>query len=146
MAEPEPASRVLPLWRASRTAALDRLLDYLAEHPHLPRLIQRAGLEDSRQVGRTATRLLRPLYQQGVATLTGTHPAWDEADLPYLAAGLYHLIFGYFANAPLIEAVVGAEFRTPAAVARQRRFVRDALVRLLATPRAARRAPGARKT
>src|SRR5436309_2817150 len=27
---------------------VDRLLDYLSEHPHLPRLIPRAGLDDSR--------------------------------------------------------------------------------------------------
>src|SRR2546423_831626 len=43
-----------------------RLLDYLAAHPHLPRLIQRAGLDDSRSL-RTAVRtLLRPLYTHGL--------------------------------------------------------------------------------
>src|SRR5437870_9411721 len=31
-------------------AYLDRMLDYLAEHPHLPRLIQRAGLEGNRHI------------------------------------------------------------------------------------------------
>src|SRR5438552_12221947 len=36
---------------------VDRLLDYLIEHPHLPRLLQRAGLHDRRLL-RTAVRTL----------------------------------------------------------------------------------------
>ena len=123
--------------------AVDRLLDYLGEHPNLPRLIQRAGL-DGGQVGGTATRLLRPLYDQGLVALVGRGPAWTAEEMPYLAAGIYHLIFGYFANAPLLEAVVGADPRTPTAVARQRRFVKAALARLLALPRAARPSRGVR--
>jgi AcrR family transcriptional regulator len=120
-------------------AVIDRLLDYLAEHPHLPRLIERAGLDDSDQVGHTATRLLRPLYTQGIRALTASRGVWAPEELPFVGAGLYHLIFGYFANASLFQAVVGADPHTPAAVARQRRFVKAALRRLLGVP-AARRA------
>ncbi|MGH7823099.1 MAG: hypothetical protein ACREQ9_25345, partial [Candidatus Binatia bacterium] len=46
---------------------------------------------------------------------------------------LYSIIFGYFANAPLFEAVLQQDLRHPAAVSRQRRFVRTALARLLET-------------
>ena len=45
---------------------VDRLVVYLAEHPHLPRLIQRAALEDRRYLPSAVPRLLRPLYDQGV--------------------------------------------------------------------------------
>lgn len=124
---------------------LDRLLDYLAEHPHLPRLIQRAGLDDNPDVAAIATRLLRPLYEQGIALLGGRTATWSASELPHVGAGLYHLIFGYFASAPLLEAVIGTDPRTPAAVARQRRFVKDALARLLAPPRAGRAARGGRR-
>src|SRR2546427_305753 len=42
-------------------AVLDRVLDYLEEHPHLPRLIQRAGLDDNRYLRNSPGRLLAPL-------------------------------------------------------------------------------------
>jgi AcrR family transcriptional regulator len=111
---------------------VERLVDYLAEHPHLPRLIQRAGLEDRRHLPPGVFRVLRPLYSEGIRVLADTSDGgWEAADLLHLGAGLYLLIFGYFANAPLIEAVTGKEPLAGAAVARQRRFLRRALVRLL---------------
>src|SRR5262249_60865868 len=50
-------------------AFVDRLVVYLAEHPHLPRLIQRAILEDRRYLPSALPRLLKPLYEQGVRVL-----------------------------------------------------------------------------
>jgi len=125
---------------------LDRVVDYLDEHPNLPRLIQRAGLDDSRSLRSAITRLLRPLYAQGLRVLEGSLGPWEEAELPHLAAGLYHLIFGYFADATLLEAVAQLDARSPAAVARQRRFLKTAVAQLLGLrrPRDASR-PGARR-
>jgi AcrR family transcriptional regulator len=138
-----PAGGTGPLDPDVVAHVLDRILDYLEEHPHLPRLIQRAGMDDSRSVRSTLPRLLRPLWAQGVRVLAGT-TRWDAADLPHLAAGLYHLIFGYFADASLLEAVVEESPRSPAAVVRQRRFLKAAVAQLLgiapgAPPRAVRR-------
>jgi AcrR family transcriptional regulator len=111
---------------------VERLVDYLAAHPHLPRLIQRAALEDHRYLPSTVAKILRPLYSEGVRVLAdSTDGGWEAADLLYLGAGLYNLIFGYFANAPLIEAVTGRDPLAAAAIARQRRFLRLALGRLL---------------
>jgi AcrR family transcriptional regulator len=115
-------------------AVLDRLLDYLEEHPHLPRLIQRAGIDDARHLRGTISRLLRPLYAQGMAVLGVTGSAWERADLPQVAAGIYHLIFGYFANAALIEVVEQRDPRSPAALARHRRFTKIAIAQLLDAP------------
>lgn len=130
------------LEQQSLEAFLDRVLDYLQEHPHLPRLIQRAGLDDSRYLRNAASRLLRPLYAQGMRVLEGTSAPWEPAQLPQLAAGLYHLIFGYFANAGLLQAVVQGDPLSPIAVARQRRFLKTAVAQLLgvrAAPRSKRR-------
>ena len=140
-----PADGTGPLDPEVVAHVLDRILDYLEEHPHLPRLIQRAGMDDSRSVRSTLPRLLRPLWAQGVRVLAGT-THWDAAELPHLAAGLYHLIFGYFADASLLEAVVEESPRSPAAVVRQRRFLKAAVAQLLgigpgARPRAVRRRP-----
>lgn len=112
---------------------LDRVIDFLAERPHLPRLIQRVGLDDHRYLGKTVARLLSPLYEQGIRVLAGMGGPWKPAELVHVAAGLYNMIFGYFANAALFEAVLQEDLREPAAVARQRRFVRTALARLLET-------------
>jgi hypothetical protein len=115
----------------SNDVALDRVVDYLAEHPHLPRLIQRAGLDDNKHLRNSVTKLLQPLYTHGLRVLAGTGEHWDESEMPHLAAGLYHLIFGYFANATLLEAVLGENPRSATAVARQRRFLKTAVARLL---------------
>src|SRR5262249_28548577 len=81
-------------------AFVDRLVVYLAEHPHLPRLIQRAVLEDRRYLPSALPRLLQPLYEEGVRVLADRGGgSWQPADLPHLASALYLLIFGYFASA-----------------------------------------------
>lgn len=118
---------------------VERMLDYLAERPNLPRLIQRAGLDDSRLLFRAVSRLLRPLYTQGVELLARSCGPWQRDEIPHIAAGFYHLLFGYFANAALLEAVLDEDPGTPAAVARQREFLKSAAERLLgaAVPRPA---------
>ncbi len=126
-AEPAPTDG------AAAARELDRVLDYLVEHPHLARLIQRAGLDDSSFVQGVVRPIVEPLYLLGVQTLRQTGGPWDEADVPHVVAGLYHLIFGYFADAPLLEAVLNEDLRAPAAVARQRRFLRTAVSQLLGT-------------
>jgi AcrR family transcriptional regulator len=116
---------------------LDRIVDYLASHPQLPRLIQRAGLDDNKYLRATATRLLKPLYSQGLRVLASTGQDWEPSEIPHLAAGIYHLIFGYFANATLLETLLPDNPRSAAAVERQRRFLKQAVGRLLGA------APGA---
>src|SRR5881392_2172470 len=61
-------------------AVLDRVLDYLEEHPHLPRLIQRAGLDDNRYLRSGLGRFLGPLYAQGLSVLAGS---WEARELPH---------------------------------------------------------------
>src|SRR5262249_45486119 len=112
---------------------VEHLVAYLAAHPHLPRLLQRAGMEDRRMLPSAVAKVLRPLYSEGVRVLADSSDGgWEAADLLHLGAGLYLLIFGYFANAALIEAVTGKDPCSPAAVARQQRFLRLALARLMA--------------
>lgn len=111
---------------------IDRLVEYLAAHPHLPRLIHRVGLEDRRYLPSAVPRMIRPLYAEGVKALARMHPAWSPGTLPHVAIGFYHLIFGYFVSAPLLEAATDLAPTTPAAVRRQQAFLRTALERLLA--------------
>ncbi len=110
---------------------VDEIFDYFVEHPHLPRLIQRAALDDSRSLKRTLSRLLRPLYENGLGVLASAAPGWDASALPHLGAGLYLLIFGYFANVKLLGLVVDDDPLGAHALEEQRRFLEVAVPRLL---------------
>lgn len=112
-------------------STIDRVVDYLTEHPHLPRLIQRAGVDDIRYFRGTVIRLLRPLFQQGLGALAVSGERWQREDLPYLAVGIYHLIFGYFANARLLSLVTDEDWLSPRAIVRQRRFLKAVIGSLL---------------
>lgn len=122
-------------WAAGQADAtadrfLDQVFDHLAEHTHLPRLLQRAGLDDSPYLRSVLRRHLRPIYTQGLDVLSAAGP-WSAEELPHLALGLYHLIFGYFADTALLEMVSDDDPRSPSAVERQRRFLRSAVNRIL---------------
>ena len=127
------SANTMPPTRDAATVArdLDRVLDYLIDHPDIARLIQRAGQDESSLVRGTVARVVEPLYTLGVRVLADARGPWTEDELPHVAAGLYHLIFGYFADASLLGAVLGEDFRGPAAIARQRQFLKVAVARLL---------------
>jgi hypothetical protein len=107
------------------------VVDYLTEHPHLPRLIQRAALDDSRYLRSTLGRTLRPLYAQGLGFISQATGSWRKEERLHVAAGLYQLIFGYFSNASLFEIVTHEHLLTPVAIERQRHFLRTAVAQLL---------------
>jgi len=118
--------------------SLDRVVDYLVEHPHLPRLIQRAGIDDTRYLRTAVTHLLRPLYAHGMDVLAHARTPVESEALPQVAAGLYHLIFAYFADAKLLEAVTQVDPLSPAAITRQRRFLKSVVAYVLGVKRTAR--------
>lgn len=112
---------------------LDRVLDELSAHPQRARLIQRASLDDSFVAREHIGALVRPLYDEGLQLLREAPAGWEQDELPHLAAGLYHLIFGYFADTALLRSVMVDDPASAAAVERQRRFVHRAVARLLGT-------------
>jgi AcrR family transcriptional regulator len=119
---------------------VERLIAHLAARPHIPRLIHRLGLEDRRYLPSVVSRVIRPLYAEGVKALAGRSRSWNAATLPHVAIGFYHLIFGYFVSAPLLAAALDLDATAPAAVRRQQAFVREALTRLV-SPAPPRRRP-----
>jgi AcrR family transcriptional regulator len=120
---------------------LDRLLNYLARHANLARLIQRAALDDARYLESTLTNLLSPFYSYGSAALAGISQTWERDQIPHLGAGLYMLIFGYFANAPLMGHMLHEDPLSPEAEEHQRRFVKEAVARLLGLKSTAQSSP-----
>ena len=110
---------------------IERVVDYLSRRPYLPRLIQRAGLDDTKALRGTISKLLSPLYTNGLRVLALGSGSWPPSEVPHLAVGLYHLIFGYFANAALLETVLPDDPHSPAALERQAHFLKTAVARLL---------------
>jgi len=110
---------------------LDRIIDYLIEHRNLPWLIQRASLDDSRYLRNSLMRMMRPLYAEGLTVLKNAGGPWAPDDLPHLAAGLYNLIFGYFANTALFEMVLPEDPQSVDAIEHQRHFLKVALAVLV---------------
>jgi AcrR family transcriptional regulator len=110
---------------------LDPVIDQLVERPHLPRLIQRAALDDSRYLRSALGRALKPLYNEGLASVAQAGSGWPEADRFHVAIAFYQLIFGYFANATLFQIASDYDPLSPEAIERQRRFVRRAVAHLL---------------
>lgn len=113
---------------------LDRVLDYLATHPQMAVLMQRVSLDDSEAAREIVARVLQPLFDEGVRLLGEGDSGWPDEQLPHVAAGLYHLIFGYFADAALLRTVMPDDPMNPEMLARHRRFVHDAVARLLNPP------------
>ncbi|MEW6271069.1 MAG: helix-turn-helix domain-containing protein [Thermodesulfobacteriota bacterium] len=115
----------------------DRLLEQLVEHlwhtPHLPKLIQREVLDGGEYLERLADHWLKPIYEQGRQAVLATPGVvdWPEQDLPLLILGMYHLLFGHFSSAALLERLVGQPALSPAMKRAHLAFVKRASERLL---------------
>ncbi len=114
---------------------IDHLIDHLSEKPLLPRLIWRAGLDESEELRSIVAHALRPLFEMGFDAISRARLEWEEEDLPHLSFGLFQLIFGYFAQISLFEPITPNPPRSRAAIERQRRFLKRANARLMGRPR-----------
>jgi AcrR family transcriptional regulator len=120
-------------WSPERLDDLtDGLIAHLARRPHLSRLVLHEVLRGGENLEQLVSEWLRPLYERAIATFrrreyTGE---WDEADLPRLAMSFHQLVMGYFAWAPLYEALTHESALAEQALAAQSQFLRKA-VRLL---------------
>jgi AcrR family transcriptional regulator len=129
LAEGAPALRT----EEARSRVLEQLVDHLWQTPHLPKLIQREVLDRGEVLERLADHWLTPIYQQGrqaMLSMPGVAD-WPEEDVPLLILGLYHLLFGYFCSAALLERLVGQPALSPAMKRAHLDFVRRASEKLL---------------
>ena len=110
---------------------IDLLIDHLSNQPMLPRLIWRAGLDESEDLRRIVAQALRPLFDLGFDAISRSDLDWEEEHLPHLAFGLFQLIFGYFAQISLFEPITPDPPRSRQALERQRRFLKLANARLM---------------
>lgn len=128
--------------RESVARVVDALVAHLAEHPHLPRLLQRAMLEDTSSVQELISRWLSPMYREGFSVVEKLAPesGWEADEVPHVAIGLFGLVFAYFVNAEALQRLVPwrGDMTSAKELAVQRRFLERAILRML-SPKLAQR-------
>jgi AcrR family transcriptional regulator len=116
-------------------AALDRLTTHLARHPNLARLLQRALFEEAGPLQIIVERWVRLLYREGISVIrrSARESGWAPAEVPHLGIALFGMIFAYFINPAAHGRLVGwtEDPLSPRALAVQRRFLEQAVFRLL---------------
>ncbi len=116
-------------------ATLAALTSHLGRHPHLAGLLQRALLEDSPTVRTLIETWVASLYREGVAVVRAAarDAGWEADEVPHLAVALFGMIFAYFTNASALRRLGGwgDELLSERSLAVQRRFLEEAIIRLL---------------
>jgi AcrR family transcriptional regulator len=111
------------------------IVDHLAEHPHLARLIQRALIEETETVQDLIEAELQPLYEKGLALVRNVadDADWSEREVPHLAIGLFAIVFAFFVNVPALRRMKGrrGEGYPVTALENQKRFLEQAIYRLV---------------
>jgi len=108
---------------------------HLARHPHLARLLQRALMEDADTAEAFVAAWVEPLYREGVGVLRSTarDAGWQAEAVPHLGVALFGMMFAYFTNSQALRrfALWSDDPHSERALAQQRRFLEQALIRLL---------------
>lgn len=106
-------------------AILDGIMDHLAAHPDIARLIQYESLTGGASLSRIVEGWLRPIVEAGRAAMDrGAHSVWTEEEQPMAVAAWIHVILGHFAMAPLLRELFGTDPLAKEQIERQKRFLR----------------------
>lgn len=104
---------------------LDGIMDHLASHPDLARLIQHEALTDGASLEQIAQGWLRPIVVRGLLAMQqNPDNVWSEEERPLAVAAWIHVILGHFAMAPLLRSLFDFDPLSPEQIDRQKRFLR----------------------
>lgn len=111
---------------ANRTGdMLDGIMDHLATHPDLARLIQHEALTDGASLEKIAQGWLRPIVSRGLLAMEHeSESVWTAEERPLAVAAWIHVILGHFAMAPLLRSLFDFDPLAPEQIERQKRFLR----------------------
>jgi TetR/AcrR family transcriptional regulator len=112
-------------------SVIAEVMAYLAQHPHLPRLIQHEVVSGSEHLRALARDWVAPLLDSA-AVQVGRDPRspWEPHEQPLAIAAWMQLVLGHFSLAPLLRGALPEDPLSPAGIARQTRFLQK-LSRLL---------------
>lgn len=104
---------------------LDGIMDHLAEHPNLAKLIQHESLLGGASLSQIVDGWLRPIVAGGQAAMASNPGSvWTEDERPLAVAAWIHVILGHFAAAPLLRELFDFDPLAPEQIERQKRFLR----------------------
>lgn len=129
LAQPEPSAMPAQL-PADLT---DRLIDILALHPNIARLLLRAATGPATRADEIAGQWLGQLVDYGRRLTRKAGYTVDDSRLALQVIAVFNVLFGYFAAAPLLSALAGAEPDDPALLTAQKALARG-LVASFALP------------
>ncbi len=111
---------------------VDGLMDVLAEHPNLPRLMQHEALSGGEQMHTRLTEWLLPLFEEAgkIVVKAPAKQRWNEGQTSLLVLALYNMIAGYFTLAPLYKLIKGDDLLAENMRDRQRRLLHE-IIKLL---------------
>jgi AcrR family transcriptional regulator len=112
-------------------AQIEAIMEHLAAHPHLPRLIHQEAMNNSDSMVQLTRVWIRPMVDESIRWAREGHPTpWSEEELPLIVAAWIQIVFGYFAMAPMMEEILGRDPISDESIARQTQVLQK-IARLL---------------
>lgn len=116
---------------ADSAGVVRRMMELLAEHPNLCRLVQHETLAGGQRLTPLLHAWIVPVLARGQEMAQqSAGDSWPEDQIPLLVLAMYHVVVGYFTMAPLYRQLGGEDLLDPEAVARQTRFLTEFVDRL----------------
>ena len=118
---------------AQRELLVARVVEFLAQHPNVPRLVQYEVLAGGPHLAPMLDRWFRLAFHEAETTIRGLPGArrWTKEQIPLLVIALYQVVIGYFTLAPFYHSVMGTDLLADVAVRRQIRFLNELIAALL---------------
>lgn len=111
------------------------IMMHLAARPHLPALVHHETLSGGAALTRLARTWIRPLIEQGMLRMKAEgDSSWDEADHGHVIFAWLHLVFGYFAMAPLMREVLDVDPMAPESLDRHTALLTRMATRVMSAP------------
>lgn len=112
-------------------AQIRAIMEHLAARPHLPRLVHQEAMNGGDSMAQLARVWVRPMVDGAISWVKEGQPTpWNEEELPLVLAAWMHLLFGYFAMAPMMQEILGRDPLTAESLALQTRVL-EKLARLM---------------
>lgn len=110
--------------QAASERTLDAIMDHLAHHPNIAKLIQHESLTGGPSLSHIVHGWIGPIVESGMGAMSLRRSLWNEDEQPMAVAAWIHVILGHFAMAPLFRELFGADPLAPAQIELQKRFLR----------------------
>ena len=104
--------------------SLDAIMDHLAHHPNIAKLIQHESLTGGPSLSHIVHGWIGPIVESGLGAMSSRPTVWSEDEQPMAVAAWIHVILGHFAMAPLFRELFGADPLAPEQIELQKRFLR----------------------